>query len=36
MGEGIQRLGAMEELFGRDRLAEALRGKSPRDDHDAG
>ena len=27
MGEGIQRLGAMEELFGRDRLAEALRGK---------
>lgn len=27
MGEGIERLGAMEELFGRDRLAEALRGK---------
>ncbi|MGH9779709.1 MAG: IS256 family transposase [Candidatus Acidiferrales bacterium] len=27
MGESIQRLGAMEELFGRDRLAEALRGK---------
>ena len=27
MGEGIQRLGAMEELFGRDRLTEALRGK---------
>lgn len=27
MGEGIQRLGAMEELLGRDRLAEALRGK---------
>lgn len=27
MGESNQRLGAMEELFGRDRLAEALRGK---------
>jgi len=27
MGESIERLGAMEELFGRDRLAEALRGK---------
>ena len=27
MGEGIQRLGAREELFGRDRLTEALRGK---------
>jgi hypothetical protein len=27
MREGIQRLGAMEELFGRDRLTEALRGK---------
>ena len=27
MGEGIQRLGAMEEMFGRDRLTEALRGK---------
>ena len=27
MGEGIQRLGAMEELFGPDRLTEALRGK---------
>jgi len=27
MGEGIQRLGAMEEIFGRDRLTEALRGK---------
>src|SRR4029450_3869878 len=27
MGEGIQRLGAMEGLFGRDRLSEALRGK---------
>ena len=27
MGEGIQRMGAMEELFGRDRLTEALRGK---------
>ena len=27
MGEGIQRLGAMEELFGRDRLSEALRGR---------
>lgn len=27
MGESIQRLGAMEEVFGRDRLAEALRGK---------
>ena len=27
MGEGIQRLEAMEELFGRDRLTEALRGK---------
>ena len=27
MGEGIQRLGTMEEIFGRDRLTEALRGK---------
>lgn len=27
MGEGIQRLAAMEEIFGRDRLTEALRGK---------
>lgn len=27
MGESIERLGAMEELFGRDGLAEALRGK---------
>jgi hypothetical protein len=27
MGEGIQRLGALEEIFGRDRLTEALRGK---------
>jgi putative transposase len=27
MGEGIQRLGALEELFGRDRLSEALRGR---------
>ena len=27
MGESIQRLGAMEELLGRDRLSEALRGK---------
>lgn len=27
MGESIERLGAMEEVFGRDRLAEALRGK---------
>jgi hypothetical protein len=27
MVEGIQRLGAREELFGRDRLSEALRGK---------
>lgn len=27
MGESIERLGAMEGLFGRDRLAEALRGK---------
>ena len=27
MGEGIQRLGAMEGLFGPDRLSEALRGK---------
>ena len=27
MGEGIQRLGTMEELFGRGRLSEALRGK---------
>lgn len=27
MGESIERLGAMEELFGRDRLAEALRRK---------
>jgi transposase-like protein len=27
MGESIERMGAMEELFGRDRLAEGLRGK---------
>ena len=27
MGESNQRLGAMEEVFGGDRLAEALRGK---------
>jgi putative transposase len=27
MREGIQRLGAMEEILGRDRLTEALRGK---------
>ena len=27
MGEGIQRLGVLEEIFGRDRLTEALRGK---------
>jgi putative transposase len=27
MGEGIQRLGVMEGLFGSDRLSEALRGK---------
>ena len=26
MGEGIQRSGALEEIFGRDRLSEALRG----------
>ncbi len=27
MREGIQSLGVMEEIFGRDRLTEALRGK---------
>jgi len=27
MREGVQRLGAMEGLFGPDRLSEALRGK---------